>query len=316
MEDKSDSFWTLDNSVLIDACADAKIAAFGIADTEGCLSSELALYKSAIICAFQYPVYKMEAAFSKMYGRIASFASGIDYHITVKKQLQTFLSHIPEIHKEDCAIHVDDIRIHERQLAVKAGIGWIGKNSCLFVPECGSFVVLGEILLKKPLKIRAIPLKPQCGNCEKCIMACPGGALSADKGFDREKCVSHLTQKKGLLPVDKMKCMGNWVYGCDVCQLVCPHNRGYSGSSQESSSNQIDLLELMIISNDHLRKIDPSRAYSWIGRNTLRRNAIIAAANMGYKDCRQVLVDLLTDNSEVVSVTAKHAIAHMFADLH
>ena len=156
---------------------------------------------------------------------IAGYAQGKDYHIIVKERLYRLLQSINNICTVQGRAFCDSAPVLERYWAVKAGIGYIGRNRQLIIPGKGSNFFLGELLVDIELCYDTPCERNLCGNCSKCIDACPGGALS-EKGLDARKCLSYLTiEHRSELPENIGEKMGNCFYGCDRCQTVCPHNR-------------------------------------------------------------------------------------------
>lgn len=158
--------------------------------------------------------------------QFAWYAYGKDYHDVVKEKLQTLLAQIrqqaPEVNGR---VFCDTAPLLERYWAWKAGLGWIGKNTQLIIPQAGSAFFLGEILLDTELCYDT-PLPSRCGNCTRCLDACPTHALEAPHHLNANRCLSYLTiEHKGDIPKEVAEKMGNCVYGCDRCQQVCPWNR-------------------------------------------------------------------------------------------
>ncbi len=160
--------------------------------------------------------------------RISQYAYGEDYHFVVKRKLKTLLqfieSQIGEVHGR---CFVDSAPVLERDWARRSGIGWIGKNTLLIHPKAGSWFFLAEIILDLDLVYDA-PIKDYCGTCTRCIEACPTDAI-AEQGFvvDGSKCISYFTieLRDDMLPAAYAGKFGNWMFGCDICQEVCPWNR-------------------------------------------------------------------------------------------
>ena len=160
-------------------------------------------------------------------GRIAMYAWGQDYHIVLKKKLHQLADKIKKILGRDFRYRafVDSAPVLETILAEQAGLGWIGKNSCLVNKKLGSFFFLCELFVDFELPTDK-PAKNYCGQCRKCIDACPAGAIVAPKIVDARKCISYLTiEHKGKFSEQQAKIIGNWIFGCDICQNVCPFNR-------------------------------------------------------------------------------------------
>ncbi|MBR2497231.1 MAG: tRNA epoxyqueuosine(34) reductase QueG [Parabacteroides sp.] len=166
---------------------------------------------------------------------IAYYAYGKDYHIVVKEMLQKLwkellLSYIPENKLTDetpiARCFTDSAPILERYWAWKAGLGWIGKNTNLIIPGKGSFFFLGEIITTWEVDVYDNPQKNRCGNCTRCLEACPTGALEQKMKLNANKCLSYLTiENRGEIPTEQAHQLGNRIYGCDTCQEVCPWNR-------------------------------------------------------------------------------------------
>ena len=160
--------------------------------------------------------------------KIAKYAYGADYHDVLKRKMRLLLERI-EIRTgklEGSRIFVDSAPVLDRAWAVKCGLGFIGKNTTLIHPKKGSFFFIGHLFLPVELDATGIALPNRCGRCTKCIDACPTGALEAPFRIDARKCLSYLTiEYKGALEGYDPKRFHNWIYGCDICQDVCPYNR-------------------------------------------------------------------------------------------
>ena len=174
--------------------------------------------KSIVVVAMNYaPQEEIEG--------MASYALGKDYHKVVKDRLFILLNNINTVHTIKGRAFCDSAPVLERYWAVMAGLGWIGRNRQLIIPNRGSYYFLGEILIDAELVYDTPFTENHCGNCRKCIEKCPAGAL-LDNGFDARKCLSYLTiEHRGMLPENIGKKMGNCFYGCDCCLKACPHNR-------------------------------------------------------------------------------------------
>ncbi len=162
---------------------------------------------------------------SQLQGSIARYARGQDYHTHVKDRLYDLADWIRETFPEaQTKVGVDTVPVMERELAVRAGIGWQGKNSCVIHPRIGSWIFLAEVLTSLDLPFDE-PETDHCGTCTRCIDACPTGAITAPYELDARKCISYLTiEHDGAIDPALKKQMGDWLFGCDVCQDVCPFN--------------------------------------------------------------------------------------------
>lgn len=156
--------------------------------------------------------------------RLAYYAYGTDYHEVMKEKMQQLVAYIQSIATCDCRICCDTAPIFERYWATQAGIGFVGRNSCLILPGQGSYFFLGEILTTLHLPA-AQPLENACGDCRRCIDACPVKAICDDRTIDARRCISCQTiENRGDIPPEVAAKLGRRVYGCDTCQEVCPHN--------------------------------------------------------------------------------------------
>ena len=161
-------------------------------------------------------------------GQIAAYAWGDDYHLVIPERLQKLVSFIEEQvgHPFPHRWYTDTGPILERDLAQRAGLGWIGKNTCLIHPRHGSYFLLAEILLGIELEPDAPFQTDQCGTCTRCLEACPTQCILPDRTIDARRCISYLTiELKEEIPNEMRSSIGHWVFGCDVCQTVCPWNR-------------------------------------------------------------------------------------------
>lgn len=159
--------------------------------------------------------------------KVAKFAYGMDYHTIIRGKLYQLLE---KIRKQGIPVNgrafSDSAPVFERYWAWKAGLGWLGKNQNLIIPGLGSFFLLGELMVDIELEY-SVQMENKCGNCEKCLSACPTKALEGNR-IDARKCLSYLTiEKKGSFSIEEEERVGenDWVFGCDICQDVCPWNR-------------------------------------------------------------------------------------------
>ena len=160
--------------------------------------------------------------------KIAKYAYGADYHDVLKRKLRQLLEHIETQtgKMEGVRVFVDSAPVLDRAWAVRCGLGFVGKNTTLIHPKKGSFFFIGHLFLPIELAETGQPLTNRCGRCTKCLDACPTGALEAPFRIDARKCLSYLTiEYKGSLNGHDPKAFQGWMYGCDICQDVCPYNR-------------------------------------------------------------------------------------------
>jgi epoxyqueuosine reductase len=216
---------------------------------------------------------------------VARYALGRDYHKVLRRRLQRLAERIAEeIGPFGCRVFTDSAPVMEVELARKAGLGWRGKHTLLIAREAGSFFFLGDIYTDLPLPADA-PVRAHCGSCRKCIDVCPTGAIVAPYRLDARRCISYLTiELKGSIPVELRPLIGNRVYGCDDCQLVCPWNR-YARLAPEpdfSVRNGLDraeLTELFAWSEEEFRSRMAGSAILRIGYERWLRNLAVGLGN-------------------------------------
>jgi len=218
-------------------------------------------------------------------GRVSNYAWSADYHRRLRSLLDAVAQTIDEaVGKRVTTVACDTRPLAERALAARAGLGWIGKHTNLISPGLGSFVFLGEVVTTLELPPDESIAK-SCGSCARCVEACPTRALRGDYTIDANRCISDLTQRTDAMPAAMRPLIGDWVWGCDICQLVCPPTRdaGPQGSSQWAPADPqaarpalVDLLRLR--SGAFKRRFRPT-AMGWRGAAVLRRNAAVALGN-------------------------------------
>lgn len=217
---------------------------------------------------------------------ISRYAWGADYHAVLERRCQALLAWMRASGPEalDARVYVDTGPVQERVYAQYAGLGWIGKNTCLIHPELGSWLFLSEILCSLPFEPDA-PALDQCGTCTLCLDACPTGALPAPWVLDATRCLSYLTiELKGDLPEEHRADVGTRVYGCDVCQDVCPYNASPAHSADPAwlPVSAFDAPRLSVLwetPDDALAGILDQSAMSRAGVRGLRRNLAVALGN-------------------------------------
>jgi epoxyqueuosine reductase len=183
--------------------------------------------RSVLVLAAPYPGPSSPPS-SPLAGRVASYAQGDDYHDVLPPRLRALGEFIEQqvgrrIRFRACT---DTSPLLERELAQRAGLGWIGKNTLLIHPRYGSYCFLAELLTDLPLPPDPPFVADRCGRCTRCLRACPTQCILTDRTLDARRCLSYLTiEQRGPLPPELRRSLGNWVFGCDLCQQVCPWNR-------------------------------------------------------------------------------------------
>ncbi|HEY3045478.1 MAG TPA: tRNA epoxyqueuosine(34) reductase QueG [Vicinamibacterales bacterium] len=217
---------------------------------------------------------------------IARYAWGDDYHDVIGARLDALLAWMRDQSPQpfDARAYVDTGPVQERVYAQHGGVGWIGKNTCVINPEAGSWIFLAEIICSLPLEPDQ-PALDQCGTCTLCIDACPTRALVAPGVLDSTKCISYLTiEQRGPIPEEFVAAVGSHVYGCDVCQEVCPWNQMPPSSSDpawqpRSVWANADVSTLAAMADDDLREAIRGSAMRRTKVAGLRRNLAVARMN-------------------------------------
>jgi epoxyqueuosine reductase len=222
-------------------------------------------------------------------GVVARYAWGDDYHEVIADKLKQLVAFIeaevgrPVAHKT-C---VDTSAVLEREWAVRAGLGWIGKNTLLINPRSGSWFLLGELLLDLELDYAAPFSTDHCGTCTRCIEACPTHCILPGRDLDASRCISYLTlELRGDIPENLQPLIGDWAFGCDVCQEVCPWNRFARPTHQPAFTPRrmtLDLREIAEMTDEDFRTRFAHSAIRRAKREGLARNAAIVAANLATK---------------------------------
>jgi epoxyqueuosine reductase len=219
---------------------------------------------------------------------ISRYAWGDDYHVVIRDRLDRLTAWMREAAGPafEARAYVDTGPVQERVYAQHAGLGWIGKNTCLINPELGSWLFLSVILCNLPLDVDP-PALDQCGTCTLCLDACPTGALVDPYVLDANRCISYLTiELKGAIAAGHRDAIGAHAYGCDICQDVCPwnHAAAHSGDTAWLPRPGLDgprLLDLWRRTDDELRAVLKGSAMKRAGVRRLRRNLAVAIGNSG-----------------------------------
>jgi epoxyqueuosine reductase len=254
-----------------------------------------------------------------MNGRFAAYAWGMDYHHVMESRLKDFAAWLERYGQHSQAIYVDTGAVLERSHAERAGLGFIGKNTMLIHPRRGSAFFLGEILTTLACDAYDEPLQGVgCGTCTRCFSACPTDAFPRPYVLDARRCISyHTIENKGAIPADLRPQFGNWVYGCDVCQDVCPwqrfaphtHERQFWLAQRERAATP--LATLLALTPDEFsqryRGTPIHRAKLW----RLQRNACVAAGNSGQRALVPALEPLAASEDDVLAEHARWALERL-----
>jgi epoxyqueuosine reductase len=285
-------------------------------------------------------------------GRIARYAWGVDYHEVMAPRLRQLAGFIASETRREVRsrLYVDTGPVLERDFAAEAGLGFVGKNTCLINPTMGSFLFLGEILVDLELDydepafdsgasigfkarrrpatsggkddLETYPISARrvgtCGACSRCLEACPTRAFPAPYILDSNRCISYLTiELKGSISLDLRPLIGNWVFGCDVCQSVCPWPRRFSQPARLKFLNYDPervapkLLDLISLSDDEFRARFRQTPIWRAKRRGLLRNVAVALGNWGDPQAIPALRRALTDHEPIIREHAAWALAQI-----
>jgi len=250
-------------------------------------------------------------------GKVARYARGRDYHKVIKQRMRQYVIGLSE--RLGSAVtarwYVDDGPMLDRAAAKRSGLGWFGKNTNILTPELGSWVFLGQIITDLDLEPDS-PLKKTCGSCVLCIEACPTGAIIAPYVIDNTRCISHLTiENRGPIPIELRPQMLDWVFGCDICQEVCPVNRKAAANQepdfQRKGLGLIDLSELLQLSEEQFRQRFQGTPIMRAKRVGLKRNACVALGNLKNTVAIPALEQALTEEEALVRCHAAWALGQI-----
>lgn len=242
--------------------------------------------KSIIAIAISYNVDFKPRPEGEFYGKLSKSSWGLDYHIVLKDKMEQLIGRISKGIEFNYRYFVDTGPLVDREIARKAGIGYYGKNCNIINDELGSFIFLGYILTDLELEPDT-PVEEKCGDCNICIKSCPTNALYKPYRLNPNRCISYLTQTKNQIEDELKSKMGRSIYGCDICQRVCPKNISAKKSIHKEfipTNGYIELDEIFNISNKEFKRKYGHMAFSWRGKGIIKRNADIIYNNIAKKD--------------------------------
>ena len=249
-------------------------------------------------------------------GEFARASWGRDYHFILRERLNELIDFMQREIDPLAKFKpmVDTGELIDVAVAARAGIGFIGKNGLLITKEFGSYVYLGEIITDIAFEPDEL-VDYDCGDCSRCITGCPTQALLGNGKINAQRCLSYQTQTKDYMPEEYRKKMGRVIYGCDICQIVCPYNQGVDNHlhwEMEPDYNKVrpELESMLSLSNKEFKNQFGDMAGSWRGKKPLQRNSIIALANYRDRTSVPTLLKLIdTDPRPMIRGTAAWAIA-------
>lgn len=239
------------------------------------------------------------------FGRVSTYARTEDYHEQIWQKLDELEAYVRNNAGSPVNLrsYVDTGPILERGFAVAAGLGQIGKNTCLIVPGTGSYFYLAEILTDLPLPVDPPYTRDLCKTCQRCLKACPTSCILPNHTLDARRCISYLTiEHKGVIPADQKSLIGEWVFGCDICQSVCPHNawtpeQAYS-LGEDRLPEMLDLLSLFELDETGFKLHFGGTPIERAERTGLLRNAALVLGNQRMQAALPTLQKTLAEETD------------------
>ena len=282
--------------------------------------------KSVILFLARYPsgVPSGNRTVQVGHGRVSTYAWGKDYHIVLLDKLEQLITRFVSItgHPVLYRGFTDSAPLLEREMAVDAGLGWIGRNSCLISPTHGSFTFISEILTDLPLEQDREIIPDRCGSCHRCMDACPTKCILPNRTIAAERCISYLTiENRGQIPSEFRSLVGDWVFGCDICQSVCPWNSRVDDSQVDGQfydNDHIQNLELELelsLTEDDFKHIYHDSPVLRAKRSGYLRNVVLALGNQGESSNRSLVLDVIRIEKEaMIRAAAVWAASKMMND--
>ncbi len=278
----------------------------------------LPVVRSVVMLGMNYYPGEPPEGDGRLLGRVARYAGGLDYHDVLWAKLNELLAWVQaRVPGAQGRGVVDTAPLLERDFARRAGLGWIGKNTMLIDKRRGSYLFLAAVLLDLELRADAPFTAQHCGTCTRCLDACPTQAFAGPYQLDARRCISYLTiELRGPIPDELRPGLGDWIFGCDVCQEVCPWNRKSQPCDEPTlaptqAGLTADLIEILGLSEDEFRR-RYRRTPLWRPRRRgLLRNAALALGNLGDPRALPALERACADPEPLVRDAARWAIARI-----
>src|SRR3989454_4209371 len=274
---------------------------------------------SVIALAFPHPPSNSPSPSDGPRGRIAAYALGRDYHEVLLERMQPLITMLRE-RGHVAKTYVDHGWMLDRAAAARAGLGWLGKNTNLLIPGVGSDVLLAEIVTSAELEADQ-PLKKTCGSCDACMRVCPTGALVEPGVLDNRRCISFWTiEHRGVIPLEIRPLIGDWIFGCDLCQEICPVNLSPRAAAPDTAAltafgptiaARPRLEELLALDDEGFRSRFRGSAVWRTRRSGLLRNACIALGNIADRASVAALAGALGDAEPLVRGHAAWALGRL-----
>ncbi|WP_297664260.1 tRNA epoxyqueuosine(34) reductase QueG [uncultured Streptococcus sp.] len=267
----------------------------------------LASAKTIISIAVAYPHKLKQQPQKTAYkrGKFTPNSWGLDYHYVLQDKLDRLAKGIEELTANfEYKGMVDTGALVDTAVARRAGIGFIGKNGLVISKEFGSYMFLGELITNLDIEPDQ-PVDYDCGDCNRCVTACPTSCLIGDGTMNAKRCLSFQTQDKGIMDLEFRKKIKTVIYGCDICQICCPYNKGLDNPLATEIDPDLahpELLPFLELSNGQFKEKFGHIAGSWRGKNILQRNAIIALANANDRSAIPKLLEIIDKGQNPVHI--------------
>lgn len=267
----------------------------------------LASAKTIISIAVAYPHKLKQQPQKTAYkrGKFTPNSWGLDYHYVLQDKLDRLAKGIEELTADfEYKGMVDTGALVDTAVARRAGIGFIGKNGLVISKEFGSYMFLGELITNLDIEPDQ-PVDYDCGDCNRCVTACPTSCLIGDGTMNAKRCLSFQTQDKGIMDLEFRKKIKTVIYGCDICQICCPYNKGLDNPLATEIDPDLahpELLPFLELSNGQFKEKFDHIAGSWRGKNILQRNAIIALANANDRSAIPKLLEIIDKGQNPIHI--------------
>ena len=267
----------------------------------------LASAKTIISIAVAYPHKLKQQPQKTAYkrGKFTPNSWGLDYHYVLQDKLNRLAKGIEELTADfEYKGMVDTGALVDTAVARRAGIGFIGKNGLVISKEFGSYMFLGELITNLDIEPDQ-PVDYGCGDCNRCVTACPTSCLIGDGTMNAKRCLSFQTQDKGVMDLEFRKKIKTVIYGCDICQICCPYNKGLDNPLATEIDPELahpELLPFLELSNGQFKEKFGHIAGSWRGKNILQRNAIIALANANDRSAIPKLLEIIDKGQNPIHI--------------
>jgi epoxyqueuosine reductase len=267
--------------------------------------------RSLLVVAMRHhnPLSLPEPAGGEPRGRVAAYAWGQDYHEVIPPRLEELAASLERALGQAvwARAYTDTGAVLERDFAQEAGLGWQGKNTCLIDPRSGSYYLLGELFLGVAIEPTPPFRSDQCGSCRRCIEACPTGAIREDRTIESARCISYLTiENKGAIPPELRPRLGQWVFGCDICQMVCPWNlrfapaEGHRSLAPRPETARPALIEALRLNPQEFRARFRGSPILRARRRGYLRNIAVALGNARDRSAIPALAETLAQEPEAL----------------